>query len=265
MNIIALIPARYDSSRFPGKPLAFLANMPVILHVCKQVEKAGISPIVATDDSRIFNVVKDAGYIVVMTSREHRSGTDRICEALNIISKDGFSPDVVVNVQGDEPFIRPDQLIHLTEVFEDPNVELATLIKPFPKDASFADLDNPNLVKVTRKLSGDALYFSRSVIPNLRGVSKEEWPAKGTFFTHMGVYAYRPDTLRSIAVMTQSPLELSESLEQLRWLEAGLNIRTVITSGESIGIDTPDDLIKAEKFILNSSQCLPNESLTSHQ
>ncbi|MCM1152619.1 MAG: 3-deoxy-manno-octulosonate cytidylyltransferase [Muribaculum sp.] len=253
MNIIAIIPARYNSSRFPGKPLAILGGEPVIIRVCRRVEQAGIHPVVATDDQRIYDAVIQAGFMPVMTSPVHRSGTDRICEALDKITAEGMQPDVVVNVQGDEPFIRPQQLIALCQTFTDPEVELATLVKPFPDDMPYKALENPNLVKVARKLNGDALYFSRSVIPTIRGVEKNKWPDSHVFLTHMGVYAYRPDTLRHVASLPQSPLEKAESLEQLRWLEAGLNIRTVETTGESIGIDTPEDLKRAEAFLLKIS------------
>lgn len=251
MKIIALIPARYGSSRFPGKPLARLAGREVILHVCDHVAQAGILPVVATDHHRILQCVEQAGYQAVMTSSEHRSGTDRICEALSKIESEGV--DVVINVQGDEPFIRPDQLTLLASAFSDKDVKIATLVKQFPKDGDFRNLENPNLVKVVRADNGDALYFSRSVIPFVRGEQKDKWLQSADFYTHMGVYAYRPDVLLKVAGLPQSSLEKAESLEQLRWLQAGYRVRTMITEGDSVGIDTPADLAEAEKKLENSN------------
>lgn len=244
MNVIALIPARYGSSRFPGKPLAHLAGREVILHVCDHVAQAGVLPVVATDDSQILECVEKAGYQAVMTSKEHRSGTDRICEALSKIESEGV--DVVINVQGDEPFIRPAQLFALSEAFKDRDVEIATLVKRFNPASGLEVLENPNLVKVVRANNADALYFSRSVIPFVRGEERENWLKTTDFYTHMGVYAYRPDTLLKLTALSPSPLEKAESLEQLRWLQAGYRIRTVLTEGESVGIDTPEDLARAE-------------------
>lgn len=245
MKAIALIPARYGSSRFPGKPLAQLAGREVILHVCDHVAQAGILPVVATDDHRILECVEQAGYQAVMTSKEHRSGTDRICEALSKIESEGV--DVVINVQGDEPFIRPAQLSALSEAFNDKEVEIATLVKRFNPASGLEILENPNLVKVVRADNADALYFSRSVIPFIRGVERENWPTTTDFYTHMGVYAYRPKILLKVASLPPSRLEKAESLEQLRWLQAGYRIRTVLTEGDSVGIDTPEDLEEAEK------------------
>lgn len=247
IKTIALIPARYGSSRFPGKPLAKLGGKEVILHVCQRVAEAEILPIVATDDKRILECVERGGYQCVMTSDRHRSGTDRIREALDKIEIS--DTDVIINVQGDEPFIRARQLKALAEVFSDEKVEIATLIKKFDNSCDISTLANPNLVKVVCKSNGDAMYFSRSVIPYVRGEEQKDWIGQTDFHTHMGVYAYRPDVLKAIAALPAGELEKAESLEQLRWLEAGYNIRTVITDGESVGIDTPDDLAKAEEYL----------------
>lgn len=246
MNTVALIPARYASTRFPGKPLAKLAGKEVILHVCTQVAKACITPVVATDDSRIYDCVTKNGYKAVITDANHKSGTDRICEALDKIDS---NPDVIINVQGDEPFIQPEQLKKLEAVFSDSNVMIATLIKEFNPDEGFDNLFSPNLVKVTWQSNGDALYFSRSIIPFVRGIDHTKWLEKSKFYTHIGVYGYRPEILRQIAALPQSELEKAESLEQLRWLDAGYNIRTIVTDGFGVGIDTPEDLAKAEKLI----------------
>lgn len=246
MKITALIPARYASTRFPGKPLALLGGVPVIERVCRRVAEAGITPVVATDDGRITQAVERAGFRAVMTLSTHRSGTDRICEAMEKLPGAAAS-DVIVNVQGDEPFVSPDDLRALTAVFADPQVELATLVRDFDPKRGFADLRDPNLVKVVTADNGDALYFSRSVIPYVRGKEEDKWLASARFLTHQGVYAYRPATLRRVASLPPSELEKSESLEQLRWLQAGLRIRTVKATGETIGIDTPEDLAEAEK------------------
>lgn len=246
LNIVALIPARFGSSRFPGKPLSKLNGKEIILHVCTQVNKSGILPIVATDDDRIFKCVESAGFKTVMTSDKHCSGTDRIREALDKINNDNI--DVVINVQGDEPFIRPEQLLALASKFTDESVSIATLIKKFNPEEGINALLNPNLVKVVKDNSDNALYFSRSIIPFVRGIPVEEWLAINVFYTHIGVYAYQPAMLRHITSLPQGNLEKAESLEQLRWLEAGIPIKTVLTEGHGIGIDTPQDLEEAEKI-----------------
>lgn len=248
MNVIALIPARYASSRFPGKPLAMLGGKSVIERVCRQVAKAGIRPVVATDDSRILEHVKSAGFEAIMTGEHHKSGTDRIHEAYTKLP-DREQADVIINVQGDEPFIRPEQLKALAEAFQDPEVEIATLVKRWPKERPYGELEDPNLVKAVRDGRGYALYFSRSVIPYIRGKEKPEWPQSADYYTHIGVYAFRPEALVKAATMQRAPLEIAESLEQLRWLSSGMRIMTVETSGSTIGIDTAADLDAAEKFL----------------
>ncbi len=247
MKFLAIIPARYASTRFPAKPLALLAGKPVIQHVYERVSNV-LDAVVATDDQRIFDAVSQFGGRVVMTSTEHRTGTDRCLEAY---FNCGIEADVVINVQGDEPFIAEEQIRSLMQCFNNPQTDIATLIKPFPADTPFVTLSNPNTPKVITNPQGQAIYFSRSVIPYLRGKENEEWTSLYTYYKHIGIYAYRVDVLKQITQMQQTPLELAESLEQLRWLENGLTIQTAITHIETIGIDTPEDLQKAEKYLQN--------------
>lgn len=246
MKFIGIIPARYASTRFPAKPLAMLGGKPVIQRVYEQVNGVLDEACVATDDERIEAAVKAFGGKVVMTSTAHKSGTDRVQEAFE---KVGRGYDVVVNVQGDEPFIQPSQLEAVKACFEDEATQIATLVKPFTEADGWEALQNPNSPKVVVDGRMNALYFSRSVIPYLRGVEKEEWLKRHTYYKHIGLYAYRAGVLAEITRLPQSPLELSESLEQLRWLEHGYRIKVGITHTETIGIDTPEDLEKAEKFL----------------
>ena len=246
MNFLAIIPARYASTRFPGKPLARLGGKPVIQRVYEQVAGVLDDAVVATDDERIRDAVRAFGGRVEMTSPDHRSGTDRCWEAYR---KQGREYDVVVNVQGDEPFIRPSQLEAVKRCFDDPATDIATLVKPFTEADGLAALENPNSPKVVLDAQSRAIYFSRSVSPYLRGVPREEWLARHTFYKHIGLYAFRADVLRAVTALPQSPLELAESLEQLRWLENGYKIGVGISEVETIGIDTPEDLEKAERFL----------------
>lgn len=248
MKTIVITPARYDSTRFPGKPLALLGGKEIILHVIERISKSGFDAAVATDDRRIFDKVSSAGYLAVMTSRNHKSGTDRVREALDKIeSSVGIRYDIVINVQGDEPFIDVNQIELLNQCFADYSVDIATLARPFPAGEPIGCLEDPNVVKLIKSPESDAIYFSRSVIPYLRGIDKDLWPASYQYYTHIGVYAYRADVLRRITSMQQSPLEKAESLEQLRWLENGLKIKVAESESNNIGIDTPDDLKAAEK------------------
>lgn len=201
---------------------------------------------VATDDERIAEAVHRFGGKVVMTSPTHQSGTDRCREA---VQKTALNPDVVVNIQGDEPFVHPEQLRALCRCFEDKSTQIATLVKPFTPDMGLEALKNPNSPKVVVGQQQQALYFSRSVIPYLRGIPEEEWLTSHVFYKHIGLYAYRAAALEQITALPQSPLEKAESLEQLRWLEAGLKISVGITVHETIGIDTPEDLRRAEEFL----------------
>ena len=246
MKFIAIIPARYASTRFPAKPLAMLGEKTIIQRVYERVSQSFDEVCVATDDQRILSVVESFGGRAVMTSVNHRSGTDRCYEAYCTLGSDA---DVVVNVQGDEPFIAASQLTAIKECFADDSTEIATLVKPFPADATYEFVANPNSPKVVVSNDNYALYFSRSVIPYMRGIPQTEWPAKHRYLKHIGLYAYKADVLKQITSMPQSELELAESLEQLRWLQAGLRIKVGYTDVETIGIDTPEDLQRAEQFL----------------
>jgi 3-deoxy-manno-octulosonate cytidylyltransferase (CMP-KDO synthetase) len=239
MKIVYIIPARYGSTRFPGKPLALVQGKPMIQRV---VEQVGLLPdadeiVVATDDVRIADVVRGFGGQVVMTGSHHISGTDRCAEAYRLLSSD---VDVVVNVQGDEPFIHPEALQSLCAVFSDPKVEIATLCKRIDDPES---IQNPNVVKVVSSIHGKALYFSRYPIPYQRQAE-----TTALHYKHLGIYAYRPAVLQKLATLTPTPLEQTESLEQLRWLENGYHIQLVATNHESTGIDTPEDLEKVNQL-----------------
>ena len=245
MKFIGLIPARYASTRFPGKPLALLNGKPVIQYVYEQAAKVLDAVYVATDDERIYNKVLAFGGKAVMTSTEHHSGTDRIEEALE---KVGGDFDVVVNIQGDEPFIAQSQIETLCQCFVDKATQIATLGKPFE---CIEAAENPNSPKIVVDNRGYALYFSRSIIPFVRGTERQDWLSKYPFLKHLGIYAYRTNVLKEITKLPQSTLELAESLEQLRWLQNGYRIKVGLTDVETVGIDTPDDLQRAEEFIRN--------------
>ena len=243
MKFIGIIPARYASTRFPGKPLALLGGKPVIQHVYEKVAAVLEAAYVATDDERIYDVVKSFGGQVVMTRTDHKSGTDRIEEA---IEKIGGEWDVVVNVQGDEPFVAKSQLDTICHCFDDPTTQIATLGKPFE---SMEAVQNPNSPKIVVDNMGFAMYFSRSVIPYVRGKEKSSWLTHYPFLKHLGIYAYRKDVLRQVTQLPQSSLEIAESLEQLRWLQNGFKIKVGTTDVETFGIDTPQDLERAEEFL----------------
>ena len=251
MKFAAIIPARYASTRFPAKPLAVLGGKHVVIRVCEQASKVFDHVFVATDDERIFNAVLNGGFTPIMTRSDHKSGTDRCYEAF---CKCGVNADVVVNIQGDEPFIQPSQLQTIKSLFESPDTDIATLVKPFASNASFETVANPNSPKVVVDDNWNALYFSRSVIPYLRGIPEQEWPASHTFYKHIGLYAFKANVLKAVTELPQAPLENAESLEQLRWLSAGYRIKVGVTDVETIGIDTPDDLAAAERFLKQQSQ-----------
>lgn len=242
MNYIAIIPARYASSRFPGKPLADMKGKPMIQRVYEQVKKAVDEVWVATDDERIHQAVIAFGGKSIMTSDQHRSGTDRLEEAYRKIGKQF---DVVINVQGDEPFIQPEQIESLKACFDSPEVQLATLVKPFRDEDGIEALSNPNSQKVVVNARNEAIYFSRSIIPYVRDAEPKQWTEKHIFYKHIGMYAYRADVLSEITKLPQSSLEKAESLEQLRWIENGYRIRVGYTEMETIGIDTPEDMQRA--------------------
>ena len=242
MKFIGIIPARYGSSRFPGKPLADMDGKPMIQRVYEQVSLALDDVWVATDDDRIAQVVRDFGGNAVITSTEHRSGTDRCNEAYSIINKDF---DVVINIQGDEPFIQAQQIEALKNCFDSKEVQLATLIKAFKEADDFMLLFNSNTPKVIFNKDNEAIYFSRSIVPYIRDVHHTEWLKKHTFYKHIGMYGYRADVLKEITQLEPSSLEIAESLEQLRWIENGYKIKVGFTDVETLGIDTPEDMEKA--------------------
>lgn len=246
MKFIGIIPARYASSRFPGKPLALLGGKYVIQHVYEKAASVLETVYVATDDERIVKAVESFGGKALMTRSDHKSGTDRIAEAMGKV--DGHW-DVVVNIQGDEPFVRKEQLQTICRCFDDDRTQIATIGK------RFTDMDavkNPNSPKIVVDNNGYAMYFSRSVIPFVRGIDQEYWLQNYPFLKHLGIYAYRTDVLNEITHLPQSSLEKAESLEQLRWLQNGYKIKVGITDFETVGIDTPEDLVRAEKFLAQS-------------
>jgi 3-deoxy-manno-octulosonate cytidylyltransferase (CMP-KDO synthetase) len=245
-----IIPARYASSRFPGKPLAMIGNKSMIQRVYEQAAKSISIVYVATDDKRIYDAVMSFGGKAVMTSEDHKSGTDRCAEAADLIAGEtGGRIDIVINIQGDEPFIKPEQIDLVKQCFRSENVQIATLIR---KAEPGEDIFNPNQPKVIINTEGDAIYFSRAAIPFHREGEKGEWTGKHSYYKHIGLYAYRAETLRRITRLAPSPLEIAESLEQNRWIENGFRIRTAVTIWESVGIDTPGDLERAQFFLEQS-------------
>jgi len=253
MQFIGIIPARYASTRFPGKPLAMIGDKPMIQRVYEQAKKALDEVVVATDDERIFEAVKGFGGEVVMTRTDHKCGTDRCLEAFEKVAdrfavRSQMSDYVIINIQGDEPFIQPEQIEAIKSCFP---TEIATLVKPYTEADSWADLENPNTPKVVfSEVDHHAVLFSRSIIPYLRGIEKENWLKQGKHYRHIGMYAYRADVLKKLTLLPQSEMEKNESLEQLRWLENGYQIKVAICNTYSMGIDTPADLEKANKYIL---------------
>lgn len=246
MRFLAIIPARFGSTRFVGKPLAMLDGKCIIQHVYERVISVFANTLVATDDERIVQAVESFGGKAIMTGTHHRSGTDRCWQAYELC---GMEADVVVNVQGDEPFIQSEQLNTIQSCFEDTQTHIATLVKAFDVTEGELALRNPGSPKVVIDKNGYAVYFSRSVIPYLRDVPPQEWLQRHTFFRHIGLYAYRVNVLREITRLPQGILEQAESLEQLRWIENGYKIKVGYTQTETIGIDTPDDLLRAEFFL----------------
>ncbi|WP_185214376.1 MULTISPECIES: 3-deoxy-manno-octulosonate cytidylyltransferase [Sphingobacterium] len=237
MKVIGIIPARYDSTRFPGKPLVDIAGMTMIQRVYNQVKHAASlsEVVVATDDQRIFDHVKSFAGNVVMTKKEHQSGTDRCAEVINNIS--GF--DIAINIQGDEPFIDPQQIDLLVSCFQRPEVEIATLVRPIQE---LSDLENVNKPKVVLNQKSEALYFSRQAIPYMRGADIKEWLSKETYYNHIGIYGFKVETLKELARLPISKLETTESLEQLRWLDNGYRIQTAVSTHINDAIDSPEDL-----------------------
>ena len=248
MKFIAIIPARYASTRFPGKPLAMLDGKTVIQRVYEQASAVLEEAYVATDDERIYQAVEAFGGCAVMTRADHKSGTDRLEEAA---TKIGTDADVIINIQGDEPFIQKSQIETLKGLFENDETQIGTLGKPFE---NMEAVQNPNSPKIVCDRRGFALYFSRSVIPYVRGEEPANWLNHFPYLKHLGIYAYRRQVLHEVTQLPQSSLEKAESLEQLRWLENGYRIRVGITNVETVGIDTPEDLQRAEEFLKTQMQ-----------
>lgn len=243
MDIVGIIPARYASSRFPGKPLALINGLPMIQRVYQQASKVKSlnQIIVATDDERIKKAVENFGGQAMLTSPDHQSGTDRCNEVYQILKSRGISMDVVVNIQGDEPYINPGQIDELCNCFSDKETGIATLAK---KISNNAELVSPNVNKVIFNLDRKAIYFSRHPIPFQSKVTPNDWLNHFTYFKHIGLYAYRVDILEEISRLKQSSLEKAESLEQLRWLENGYSITVAETEFDSMAVDVPEDISK---------------------
>ena len=246
MRSIAIIPARFASTRFPGKPLVIINGKPMVRHVYERCTDVFELVVVATDDRRIETAVKQFGGNVVMTSPSHPSGTDRCAEAAQFMESQGYDFDIVVNVQGDEPSVHKEQLKLILTCFDDHDTDIATLITPIE---STETLFNPNKVKAVFSTRDFALYFSRHPIPYQRDCKENEWLKNQDYYLHLGLYAYRTNVLQVLSKLEQTPLEKSEKLEQLRWIENGFKIKTAITPYSNIGIDTPEDLEKFEKQI----------------
>lgn len=255
MTYAIIIPARYASTRFPGKPLAILGNKPVVQHVYENASLTGLPTYVATDDRRISDCVEGFGGKAILTPSDCASGTDRLAKAVEILARSSGNacPDIIINIQGDEPFVRTEQIEALQKCFEHyPDTQIATLAQRFDpqtEENPYELLADPNVVKVTFDNRGRALYFSRSIIPYVRGVNKESWCRTADFHTHVGMYAYRTSTLKEVASLPRSPLEIAENLEQLRWLQNGYTIRVALTETSNIGIDTPEDLMRASLML----------------
>ncbi|MCE3279818.1 MAG: kdsB [Bacteroidetes bacterium] len=245
MEILGIIPARYASTRFPGKPLIEIGGKSMIQRVYEQSKKSSAltDVVVATDDDRIYNHVMEFGGNAVMTDTNHQSGTDRCFEAVNKFKP---SADVVINIQGDEPFIHPQQIDLVASCFSSKEVKIATLVK---KITSEEQLFNENIPKVLLNKDMEAIYFSRQTLPFIRGKERQEWLAAYSYYKHIGIYAYKTSVLREITALKQSPLELAEALEQLRWIENGYKLKVKLTDLESVAIDVPDDLKKLAAFL----------------
>ena len=252
MKIVGIIPARFASSRFPGKPLVDINGISMITRVYLQASKAALldKVVVATDDKRIYDEVVSHGGAAVMTAENHRSGTERCNEVVEKLAASGENYDIAINIQGDEPFIEPSQIDGIAAIFKNPEIKIATLVKEIKSND---ELFSPNVVKAVLGKDKKALYFSRQPIPFLRGVGQNEWLKKMTFYKHIGIYAYRTDVLAEIVKLPFGKLEEAESLEQLRWLENDFSVYTEETDFESIAVDTPEDLIKIIN-ILNSGK-----------
>ena len=247
-DFLGIIPARFASTRFPGKPLAQLGNKPMIQWVYDSAASIFRHVVVATDDERIFDRVKSFGGNVVMTSPDHGSGTERCAEALRLYQdQNGMQFTYAINIQGDEPLLNPEQLERIVDCTRGEGVQIATLIRPL---RDLEEVDNPNVVKVVVDQHKNALYFSRASIPYIRDASAKRERTQIPFYAHIGLYAFRASVLLQIVELSPTPLEKAESLEQLRWLQHGIPIRTEVTTHASPGVDTPEDLEKVRSMIL---------------
>ena len=251
MKFVGIIPARYASTRFPGKPLVEVGGKMMIQRVYEQVSKLLSDVYVATDDQRIETAVQSFGGKVIMTSALHQSGTDRIAEAVAKIAEKGSQFDAAINIQGDEPFISPQQIQLLMDCFTDSSTQIATLVKVIETDET---LFNPNSPKVVINNKNEAQYFSRSTIPFIRGKEQKDWLSAHTFYKHIGIYAFKVEVLNAVTRLPQSSLELAESLEQLRWIENGYKIKVAVTNEEGIAIDTPADLERANEWFIKNKR-----------
>ncbi|HKK79671.1 MAG TPA: 3-deoxy-manno-octulosonate cytidylyltransferase [Phaeodactylibacter sp.] len=252
MKTVGIIPARYASTRFPGKPLAQLAGRPIIQHVYERVLQASSidRAVIATDDERIAEAARRFGAEVAMTAADHPSGTDRCAEVAAGLPAES----IVVNVQGDEPFISPRQIDRVVTPLVENNLPISTLAKRIQQREA---LFNSNVVKVVVGKKGRALYFSRSTIPHLRGIPPEQWLEHAVFLKHIGLYGFQRDSLLEVVSLPRGQYEQAESLEQLRWLEAGYPIHVLETTEETLGIDTPEDLEKAAVIYQNQNPNTP--------
>lgn len=246
LTFAGFIPARYASTRFPGKPLADIGGMTMIERVYRQASKSLNEVYVATDDKRIYDTVTAFGGRVIMTGEHHRSGTDRCYEAY---CNAGCKADVIINIQGDEPFVAPSQIEAIKQCFDSAGTQIATLVRPFDPTRGFDALFDKNTPKVVMDNDMNAMYFSRSVIPYVRNYEWKEWLDHADYFTHIGMYAYRADILKKLTELPQSTLEIAESLEQLRWLQNGYKIKCGISTCPTIGIDTTEDLEQARQYV----------------
>ena len=245
MNFVGIIPARYASTRFPGKPLVEVGGKMMIQRVYEQVSKLLTDVYVATDDERIELAVKSFGGKVIMTSTNHQSGTDRIAEAVANLTDQGKNFDVAINIQGDEPFISPTQIRLLMDCFTDESTQISTLVKKIDNEETLFNANSPKVVINTKN---EAITFSRSTIPHIRGKVQKDWLMAHIFYKHIGIYAFKVEALSAVTKLPQSSLELAESLEQLRWIENGYNIKVAVTDEEGIAIDTPEDLERANEW-----------------
>jgi len=244
MKILGIIPARYASTRFPGKPLVDIAGKSMIQRVYEQAKKCDTltEVIVATDDERIFNHVHEFGGVAVMTADTHQSGTDRCAE----VAQQHREYQVIINIQGDEPFIEPEQINKVASCFAEEGTQLATLVKKVQTTEELYNFSSP---KVILNKNSEAIYFSRSPLPHVRGHEPQQWLYHYTYYKHIGIYGYRSDILQQVTLLPVSSLEKAESLEQLRWIENGYRIKVAETELETYAIDTPEDLKKLLKSL----------------